>query len=81
MNSSQTVRNVLFPTVALATIFAETASGIASNYRARREMRRERRRQRHTMEQLRGLPGQTLRDLGIDRTEIASLVIHGREGR
>ena len=81
MNSSLTVRNHFFPTSALATIFAAAAAGIARNLRERRDIRREQRRQRRAIRQLRGIHNHTLRDIGIDRSEIASLVIHGREGR
>ena len=81
MNSPQTTTHPHFPDSALAAVFWTMASRIARYIRERREMRRERRRQRRAIQQLRGISDRTLRDIGIDRSEIASTVIHGREGR
>lgn len=81
MTSPDTFKVLYFPTSAIAAIFSQATARIARSLRAAQEKRRERRRQRRTMAQLRGLPGPTLSDIGIDRTEIASMVIHGRRGR
>lgn len=81
MNSLQTTTHAHFPESALMAILSMTASRIARFIRTKREMRRERRRQRRAVRQLRGISDRTLRDIGIDRSEIASTVLHGREGR
>ena len=81
MTTHATTRNNLFPTAAIATIFATAAARIANLFRARWEKRRERRRQLKAMQELRSLPNHMLRDIGINRSEIASVVTHGREGR
>lgn len=49
--------------------------------RARRDQWLERRRQVKAIRRLRELDDHMLRDIGIDRSEIASAVIHGRRGR
>lgn len=81
MNSPETLKDLYFPTAAIASVFSEVSARIARRLRARAENWRERRRQRRAMAQLRGLPGHALRDIGIDRSGIASVVVHGREGR
>ncbi len=77
MTSSETTRILFFPTAAIASIFVAAAAGIASNRRTRREQRRQRR----AISQLRRLDDHTLRDIGFDRTEIASVIKYGRKGR
>jgi uncharacterized protein YjiS (DUF1127 family) len=46
-----------------------------------RDRRRARRAQRRNIRALRGLDSRTLRDIGIDRSEIVSAVVTGREKR
>jgi len=77
MTTHTATRNFFFPTSALTTLVLATTHYIREN----REARRERRRQRMAIRQLRGIHNHTLRDIGIDRSEIASTVMHGRMGR
>ena len=77
MPSPVPMKNLFFPTAAIATIFVAAASGIARSFRARRALRHQRR----ALRQLRGLNEHILRDIGFDRPKIASVVKHGREGR
>ncbi len=45
------------------------------------ERRRIHRQQQRSIRHLRRLGNNTLKDIGIDRSEIVSMVIHGRTGR
>ena len=62
---------------ALNEIGEEIRSWISSAMEGWRERRDEKRAMRH----LRQLSDHTLRDIGIHRTEISSMVRHGRSGR
>ncbi len=45
------------------------------------EARRARREQKRWIRELREVNDRTLNDIGIDRSEIVSMVLHGRSGR
>lgn len=77
MPSPATTRDLFFPLSAIATLFTAAAHYARTTW----DMRRERRRQRKAIRELRGLDNTTLRDIGFDRSEITSVVKHGRQGR
>lgn len=65
------------PGNAFAALLMAAADTTKQYLRNRRELRRQRRQ----IHQLRGLDNRVLRDIGFDRSEVASVVTHGRHGR
>ena len=61
--------------------FRGTRQTIRNHFASMIENWKQRREQKRSIQHLRRLSDHTLRDIGIHRSEISSMVVHGRSGR